>query len=439
MYDDFSEFIKVITDFIWRYPAPLLLMSLFIYFTVRTHAVQLKVFKGIRASLKPTESKTESPASAHGSCVSSFSSLAATLAATLGTGNIIGLSLAVALGGPGAVFWCWLTGVLGMACSYAESFICVKHKTPGHAGGPMDVLKKTGCKRLAFIYAAGVILCSLFTSASIQSRAISDAVHSCFYTPYLLCGIITALAVFLTVSNGSDTVHKVCNGLVPFMAILFSTGLTLILAINFKYVPQAIGLIVKSAFAPCKCLTGVGSYAASAALRHGIARGIFTNEAGLGTSALPSTETNNPPHTQALIAMSATFWDTVVLCGITGIAIVSCMLKSPAAFSDLRPENYITAAFSFVGSLGAFCLNLSIIVFAFATLIGWAHFGSIACNWIKNPLAVKCYPYVYSAMCVLGACKSISSLFTISDLSSIVLLVCNCTMLIKMRCEVGNK
>lgn len=417
---------KSLSDLIWKYPAPLLLLSLFIYFSVKTRFVQAKILKGIKASLYSEETGEHT--------ISSFSSLTTTLAATLGTGNIIGLSLAVALGGPGAVFWCWITGILGMACSYSESYICVKHKAPGTTGGPMDILsRKLGFRHLGILYALGVVLCSLLTSAAIQSRAISDAVYNTTGTPYILCGAITSLLVLLTLLGGSTAVHKVCTKLVPFMAALFLFGIISILLLNLKNVPTAVRLIVCGAFTPSKCLIGSGSYAVSAALRHGIARGIFTNEAGLGTSALPAAETDSPPHTQALVTMSATFWDTVVLCGITGIAIVSCMLSAPFLFRDAAPEGYISVAFMMLGRGGTFCLNVSVIIFAFATLIGWAHFGSLACTWLNRPVLIKCYPYLYSAMCITGTCLNISSLFTLSDLASIVLLACNSVMLICMR------
>lgn len=418
--------LKTLSDFIWKYPAPLLLLSLFVYFTIKTHFVQTKICKGIRASLRSEETGNNT--------ISSFSSLTTTLAATLGTGNIIGLSLAVALGGPGAVFWCWVTGILGMACSYSESYICVKNKIPGTTGGPMDVLsRKLGFKTLGILYALGVILCSLLTSAAIQSRAISDAVYHSAGTPYFLCGAITALLVLLTLLGGNSAVHRICTKLVPFMAALFLFGIISILFINLKNVPFAAALIIRGAFSPSECLIGSGSYAVSAALRHGIARGIFTNEAGLGTSALPAAETGNAPHTQALITMSATFWDTVVLCGVSGIAIVSCLISAPELFWDTAPEGYISAAFSMLGRGGTFCLNISVIVFAFATLIGWAHFGTLACTWLNRPFLTKCYPYLYSAMCAAGACLNISSLFTLSDLVSVILLACNSVMLVCMR------
>lgn len=385
--------------------------------------------KGIRLSFHPDK--------AEASGISSFSCLTTTLAATLGTGNIIGLSLAVASGGPGAVFWCWLTGVLGMASSYAESYICVKYKRKDCIGGPMDVLtNKLGHRTLGKIYALGIILCSMLTSAAIQSRAITDVIQSTAGTPEILCGGIIALLVLITLLGGNSAVHRLCMKLVPAMAGLFITCIIVSLVHNFAVIPQAVKLIIEGAFSPVKCLCGVGSYSVGSALRQGIARGIFTNEAGLGTSAIPATETENTPHTQGLISMSATFWDTVVLCGITGIAIVSCMISSPASFYNIAPENYINIVFNSLGCAGNICLNISIIIFAFATLIGWAHFGSIACCWFQNPVLIQKYPWIYSAMCMLGSCLNISRLFMISDLVCVILLFCNAVMLITLRKDI---
>ncbi|MGN0165671.1 MAG: amino acid carrier protein [Lachnospiraceae bacterium] len=418
--------IKRLSDFIWSCPAPVLLLSLFLCFTLQTRGIQRKIWKGIRLSLSTEKNGSKS--------ISSLSSLTTTLAATLGTGNIIGLSLAVALGGPGAVFWCWITGILGMAASYAEAFICTEYKKPGIIGGPMDVLDRVLKRRnLGIIYATGIIICSFFTSATIQSRAISDAVSFSSGTPCIVCGIILSLLVLLTLSGESNLVHRICLKLVPVMASLFLTGIVLILIKNIEQVPQAVKLIITSAFSPTKCLVGSGSYAAGSALRHGISRGIFTNEAGLGTAAIPATETDNSSETQGLITMSATFWDTVVLCGITGIAIVCCMLSAPDAFNTASPEDYIVCSFGMLGKTGELCLNLSVIIFAFATLIGWAHFGEMACKWFNNRLLIKSYPYLYAIMCTVGTYRNISSLFLLSDLSSIILLVCNAFMLISLR------
>ena len=422
--------IQNISNFIWQYPAPVFLLSIFLYFTLKTKGIQLKAWKGIKESIHTENSNGES--------ISSLSSLTTTLAATLGTGNIIGLSLAVAIGGPGAVFWCWITGILGMACSYSEAYICKKYKS-GSVGGPMDVLNNTlNMKTTGKLYAIGIVVCSLITSAAIQSRAISDAVSSSAHIPRLICGIITALLVLLTLSGGSKTVHSLCLKLVPVMAGIFLLGIILILLINISYIPDAVKLIVKGAFSPVECLTGTGSYVAGNALRQGIARGIFTNEAGLGTSAIPATETGNTPHTQGLITMSATFWDTVVLCGITGIALVSCMISAPDEFISVSSENYISAAFGLLGHTGTFCLNISIIIFAFATLIGWAHFGETACRWLDSRPLIHLFPYLYSVMCALGACLNISSLFSLSDLSSVILLSCNSVILIKLGKSVKN-
>lgn len=417
--------IKNLSDFIWKYPAPILLLVIFLYFTIKTNFIQLHILKGIKASIRPEKNSDKS--------ISSLASLTTTLAATLGTGNIIGLSLAIALGGPGAVFWCWLTGIFGMACSYSEAYICTKHKTQ-NTSGPMDILSNVlNHKKLGKLYAAGIIICSFFTSAAIQSRAFSDAVFGSLGTPYILCGIIIALLVLLTLSGGSHSVHDLCLKLVPVMAGMFLLGIILVLLINLNQVPEAVKLIVTAAFSPVPCVVGTGSYAVSAALRQGIARGIFTNEAGLGTAAIPATETDNTPYTQGLITMSATFWDTVVLCGITGIAIVCCMLSSPAVFTTAAPEDFITTAFNTLGSTGTFCLNISIIIFAFATLIGWAHFGETACKWLGNSFLIKSFPYLYSIMCLAGTSLNISSLFLLSDLSSIILLICNSVMLIELR------
>lgn len=413
-----------ITDLLWKFPVPIIILSLSAYFSLKTGLIQGKILTGIRLSLK-TSSKNGT--------ASAFSSLTTTLAATLGTGNIIGLSLAVSLGGPGAVFWCWITGIFGMALSYAETYICVSCKIPGEIGGPMNVLKRRLNKNVvASLYAIGLVVCSLVTSALLQSKALTDAVLSFSDTPPLLVGAITGLTVFLVISEGSQKIHSTCSKLVPLMAAVFLTGILYILIQNHSYISSAILLIIQSAFSPVSLASGIGSYTVSAAIRQGIARGIFTNEAGLGTSAIAATETDNSPHKQALISMSATFWDTVVLCAVTGIALVTYMLSSGNA-TIAQGGDLINKTFGQLGTIGTLCLNSSIIIFAFATLIGWYHFGNRACLWLGKKKLINAFPYIYSAACIAGSTINIASLFILSDFFSLILLGCNIIVLVSLR------
>ncbi len=416
--------LSLITDLLWKFPVPVIILSLSTYFSFKTGLIQRKIFTGIRLSLKTTKEN---------GFTSAFSSLATTLAATLGTGNIIGLSLAISLGGPGAVFWCWLTGIFGMALSYAETYICVSHKVPGEIGGPMDVLKRKLNKRTASsLYAIGLIICSLATSALLQTKALTDAVLDFSHIPPILIGGIVGLSVFLVVSDSSEKIHSFCSLLVPLMALLFSSGIFIILIKNLSYIRPAIFLILRSAFSSESIAGGIGSYTFSQAIRQGIARGIFTNEAGLGTSAITATETNNSPHNQALISMSATFWDTVILCAVTGIALVTHMLSTNLAY-PAADDMLIKEAFHMSGQFGNTCLNASIIIFAFATLIGWYHFGYRACLWLNNKKLIKAFPYMYSSACILGSTINIASLFVLSDFCSLILLGCNIIVLISLR------
>ena len=413
-----------ITDLLWKFPVPVLILSLSAYFSLKTRLVQRSILTGIRLSLRTTQNEDST---------SPFSSLATTLAATLGTGNIIGLSLAVSLGGPGAVFWCWITGIFGMALSYAETYICVSCKQTGEINGPMNVLIRTlGQKQAATLYAFGLVICSLTTSALLQSRALTDAVSSFSDTPPLLIGGIIGLTVFLVISEGSQLIHSTCSRLVPIMASVFLTGIFYVLVQNRSYILPALTLITKGAFSPISVTSGVGSYTISQAIRQGISRGIFTNEAGLGTTAITATETDNPPHNQALISMSATFWDTVVLCAVTGIAIVTHLLSTGATHIT-QDDDLIRATFGQLGTVGTICLNTSIIIFAFATLIGWYHFGSRACQWLDKEWLIKAFPYIYSIGCIAGSTINISSLFVLSDFFSLILLSCNTIVLFSLR------
>lgn len=424
--DYFSHFV----DFIWILPAPILLIGLAAYFSKKTSFIQFRVKEGLISGCNTRCSDSE---------ISSFSSFMTTLAATLGTGNIIGVSLAIAIGGPGAVFWCFLTGVLGMSLSYTETFICKTYSCSRGNGGPMHVLFTImNKKKTAIIYSIIVIMMALFSNTGIQAGAVSDAAgHLLGFSP-TVCALIL-ICILIPSLSGGNHIHTVCNALVPFMGIIFLLGICCILIQNHVYLFPALKLIISSAFTKSSFFSGTGCYAALAAMRQGISRGLFTNEAGLGTSTLPACETQNTPHTQGLINMSASFTDTCVLCTITGIAIICAGLSHPDIFLDYPAVDCVCAAFDCLGIYGSICLYLSIIAFGTATLIGWYHFGRISLLWLAEVLHLNkkistgIYTSAYILMCAAGAFSNVSTAFIFSDLFSAILLAINSYMLIDRR------
>lgn len=415
--------IKNLNSFIWGIPLFFILMGTHIFFTFRLKFVQFKIFKGIRLSVKPStggEGET-----------SSFGSLATTLAATLGTGNIIGVSTAVALGGPGAIFWCWITGVLGMATTYAESFLAIIHRQKNRdgsfSGGPMYTLEKgLHIKPLAYIYCFLTLLASYGVGCSTQSNAITETAHSLWGTSPYIVGFIVACITGFAIIGGIKSISNICGKLVPLMGAFYIFACIVLLVIDYQYIVPALKLIIRSAFMPQSIAGGFIGSTIKTAARYGIARGLFTNEAGLGTAAIAaaSAKTKNPSD-QALVSMSATFWDTVVMCAITGLVIVSNILKNPASIEKYSIGELTTAAFEQIPNFGSTMLGVSIILFAIATLIGWSYFGEKAVEYLFGKDGIGTYRICYMIMIFIGGIMPLDFVWELTDLINAFMILPN--------------
>lgn len=426
----------------WGGPMLVVLCLFHLYFTVHTGCVQKQLWRGIRLSVSGAgETKKEEEAAASSRKVSGLMALTTTLAATLGTGNIIGVSAAIYLGGPGALFWCFLTGIFGMATSYAECFLSILHrrKNPdgSYTGGPMVVLEHTLHKKgLARVYAAAVIFAACGMSCSTQSRAFTDAAVS-FGLPRIPVGIALALLVGIVIIGGAQRIHKFCIRLVPLMGGLFLFCCVLVLLKNFAYLPGALALMLRSAFSLKAVTAGTLSGAFMSAIRYGVTRGLFTNEAGLGTAAIAAADAETPnPQTQALISMTATFWDTVVICALTGLAILTTALAAPESLKGFSMNELTTAAFSRLSAGGPVLLNLCLMAFAFATLTGWSYFGEKATLFLVGERGIFCYKTCYIVMIFLGSILSMSLIWELTDFANLFLAIPNLYALFRLRRDI---
>ena len=310
-----NQLIKVCADFIWNGPILVMLLGTHLLLTVRLRFIQRYTGKAIRMSLRPDEG-------AQGE-ISQFGALATALAATIGTGNIIGVSTAIALGGPGAVLWCWLTGVFGIATKYGEALLAVKYRTRNKqgavVGGPMYTIERgLGWKWLAVIFAVFTVFATLGAGSTVQSHAISDVVHTTFGVPVWASGLVITLLTAVVILGGVKVISRVCEKLVPFMSLFYILGCLAILFLNRAYILPAAATIIKSAFGWQAAAGGFAGGALMIACRYGMARGLFSNESGLGTApiAAATAQTRNPVR-QALVSMTGTFWDTVIVCAMT--------------------------------------------------------------------------------------------------------------------------
>ncbi len=426
--------LKSMNQFLWGFPMPFLLFGAHIYFTVHLKGVQRHIGKGIRLSVTPEKG-------AEGD-LSGFAALTATLAATIGTGNIVGISTAVALGGPGAILWCWLTGILGMATSYAECFLGVlfRRKTADgtYIGGPMYALAYGLNKRwLAILFSFFTLIASYGVGCSTQARAVTETLHTLWGLPEYVVGIVMAVIVGLVIVGGIKSIGNICSKLVPAMGAFYIIGCLVILIINLPYILPALRYILRSAFLPSKLPAAVaggfiGSTLKSAA-RYGIARGLFTNEAGLGSAAIAAAgaKTSHPSR-QALISMSATFWDTVVMCAITGLVITTNLIRYPASVKGYSFTELTTAAFKVI-PFGNRILGLSLVAFAIATLIGWSYFGEKAVEYLFGKNGINNYRLCYIIMIFIGSVMSLDLVWEMTDFVNALMSIPNLICLLLLR------
>ena len=422
-----------LNQFLWGGPILFLLMGLHLYHTIHLHFIQKHIGRGIRLSVDSDEESEKG----HG--FSRFGSLTTTLAATLGTGNIVGVSTAVYLGGPGAVFWCWLTGVLGMATTYAETYLCARYRFTDsqghHHSGPMYLLDHLlHSKWLAILYSAALCTSAFFIGCTTQSSAITENCSQVFGIPPFASAIVVAFFVGLILLQGRRWIEKFSMAVVPSMAIFFFGGCLLYLILHIPYLLPALLQIIKSAFGVQPVCGGLIGFTIGRAMRYGVARGLFTNEAGLGTAGLIAGNSSEvSPKKQALISMSASFWDTVVLCAITGIVLTAFQLEYPTEW-PLYPAGSLTAAaFSKLPFFGDEILTLAIVSFALATLVGWSFFGQQGFDYIAHGKGKKLYFTLYVIMIFIGGIMPLALVWELTDFINLFLLIPNVFLLWKCR------
>lgn len=414
--------VKQMNSFLWGFPLLFLLMGTHLYFTIKLRFPQRHILKAIRISCSPI--KTADTAN-----LSVFATLATTLAATLGTGNIIGVSTAIALGGPGAIFWCWLTGILGMATSYAECYLSICFRSRGadgiYRGGPMYVWQN-GLHHpfIGKLYAFFLLLSAFSVGCSTQSNSVAQAVNTSFHLSPHITGIIMAFFAGLVILGGVKMIGSFCVKLVPPLAILYTLACLLLLFLNRSKLPEAVWLILQHALAPRAAISGAVGSSLILTARYGIARGLFTNEAGIGTAAVTAaaTESTNP-RSQALVSMTAVFWDTVVMCMITGLVIVTNNLKNPTSIQQVNEAGLTNAAFQYLPFMGDTFLTVCLIAFAVTTLIGWSYLGERSVEFLFGSKGISLYKLVYLLMIYLGAIIPLTFVWECTDLINACMLL----------------
>ncbi len=424
--------IQSCNEFLWSGPLLFLLMGTHVYFTLKLHFPQKRIIKAIRLSVTPDEKDKSGN-------LSVFATLATTLAATLGTGNIVGVSTAVALGGPGAVFWCWITGILGMATAYAECFLSVRFKSTGadglNRGGPMYVWENgLHNKFIGKFYALLALVAAFGVGCTTQSNSITQTTSLSFGVSPQLTGFLAALVAGFVIVGGIQSIGKLCVKTVPFLAVLFIGSCLFLLVMNRAALLPAILLIIKSAFAPKALAGGAIGTSLMATMRYGIARGLFTNEAGIGTAAIAAAASGTgDPRKQAYVSMTAVFWDTVVMCLLSGLVIVTNIISHPASIEGVNEAGLTDAAFSFLPCLGNTFLSLCLIAFAITTLIGWSYLGESAVEYLAGSRGIFIYKVAYIVMIYIGAILPLTFVWECTDLINAFMVLPNIAALFLLK------
>jgi len=420
--DTLNNLLTDLSGFLWGWPMIILLLGTHLFLTVRLHFPQRHIFTAIRLSISHDRQSQGD--------VSQFGALATALAATIGTGNIIGVATAVALGGPGAVLWCWLTGFFGISTKYAEGLLAVKYRTKTAdgrmVGGPMYALERgLGWKTMGFLFALFTAIASFGIGNTVQANAIATLTNETYSLSPYITGAVVALLAGAVVLGGIKSIARVCTALVPFMALFYIIGCIIILFMNGSYVWPALKLICSSAFSPQAAGGGFAGSTIMLAARYGIARGLFSNESGMGSAPIvaASAQTRNPVR-QALVSSSGTFWDTVVICALTGLVIVSSVM----AYPDITYENGATLtkmAFSKIPYIGAPLLTFGLLTFAFSTILGWEIYGERAVEYLKGKKWTRYYRILYVVAIFVGSIMNLGLVWNLSDCMNALMAIPN--------------
>ncbi|TPH25654.1 sodium:alanine symporter family protein [Haemophilus haemolyticus] len=427
-----ESILSAIDSFIWGAPLLILLSGTGLYLTLRLGFIQIRYLPRALGYLFKKDKGGKGD-------VSSFAALCTALAATIGTGNIVGVATAVQAGGPGAIFWMWLVALLGMATKYAECLLAVKYRVRDKngfmAGGPMYYIERgLGIKWLAKLFALFGVMVAFFGIGTFpQVNAITHAMQDTFNIPVLVTAIIVTLLVGLIILGGVKRIATASSVIVPFMAILYVTTSLVIILLNIEKVPDAISLIIYSAFNPQAALGGAVGFTVMKAIQSGVARGIFSNESGLGSApiAAAAAQTREPVR-QGLISMTGTFLDTIIVCTMTGIVLVLTGAWNNPELAGATVTNYAFAQ-GLGTSIGATIVTVGLLFFAFTTILGWCYYGERCFVYLVGIRGVKLYRLAYIVLVGLGSFLHLNLIWIIADIVNGLMAFPNLIALIGLR------
>jgi AGCS family alanine or glycine:cation symporter len=412
------ETLERLSGFVWGPPMLLLLVGAHLYLTVRLRFIQRYLGTALRLSVARDGGTGE---------VSPFGALTTALAATIGTGNIVGVATAIAAGGPGAVLWMWLTGVFGIATKYAEALLSVRYRVrmpDGEVvGGPMFVLERAlGWRALGVAFAAFTAVSAFGIGNTVQANSIASLVAEHTDVPRWITGLSLAVVTAAVILGGVRSIAAVCERLVPFMAGFYVLGCAVLLVRDAATLPDTIVLILRSAFSGHAAAGGFVGAGVREAMRYGIARGLFSNESGLGSAPIvaAAARSRNPVR-QALVSSSGTFWDTVVVCLMTGLVLVN----SGRWRDGTTGTALSSAAFGTLPVVGPVVLTVGLLTFVFSTLLGWSYYGEKACEYLFGVRSIRPYRWLWVAAVFVGSVLPLPVVWAAADITNALMAIPN--------------
>jgi len=410
------DFFQKTRDLVWGVPLIVLLVGTGIFLTIRLRGLQ---FRGLWYSLYLALIKRKEEGAAEGD-ITHFQALMTALAATVGTGNIVGVTTAITAGGPGALFWMWITGLFGMATKYSEAVLAVKYRETDKfgtmSGGPMYYISKgLDWKWLSTLFAIFAAIAAFGIGNMVQSNSVADAVKTSFHIDHWITGLILAIATALVILGGIKSIGRVTGLLVPIMIIFYMGAALLILIINYKAIPITFGMVFKYAFTPHAYIGGTLGYLIRLTISNGVSKGVFSNESGLGSApiAAAAAQTKNPVN-QALVSMTQTFIDTIIVCSLTGFVIISSGLWDKKLYEGAE---LATHAFNqgLPGNSGGIIVAIGLILFAYSTMLGWSYYGEKSLEYLFSEKWVKPYRIVFCILVFVGAVTKLNLVWTIAE------------------------
>jgi alanine or glycine:cation symporter, AGCS family len=411
MINSFETLISTLSGWVWGPPMLTLLVGTGLYLTILLKGLQFRVLPLAFRIIFHKDHGEDGD-------ISHFAALMTALAATVGIGNIVGVATAISLGGPGAVFWMWMTGLVGMVTKYSEAVLAVKYREKGEhgmRGGPMYYISKgAGLPWLGWLFALFTALATFGIGNMTQANATAKIFESTFHIQPWITGVVLMVLTALVILGGIRSIGKFTSFMVPFMIVGYVGAALVVLALNVSEIPDAFGLIFQHAFAPMAATGGFAGATIATAMRFGIARGVFSNESGLGSAPIAAAAARTyDPVRQALVSMTQTFIDTLVVCTMTALVI----LTATPWTQGISPGQLTSASFAeTLGVTGEVIVAVSTSLFAYSTLIGWNYYGEKAIEYLLGSRCIFIYRIVFIAAVVVGAMMNLELVWNISDL-----------------------